>query len=61
MALPSKAIQMLEANPTMIMLNIVPKHPIINTGFRPMRSDTAPQYMPMTASAREKEEIRRPE
>ena len=60
MALPSSAIQMFEANPTATMLSIVPTHPIIKTGLRPMRSDSPPQYMPITASAREKEEIRRP-
>lgn len=61
MPLPSKAIQILEANPTMTMLNMVPKQPIISTGLRPMRSDKPPQYMPIRASAREKEEMRSPE
>lgn len=51
---------MLEANPTKTMLNMVPEHPIMRTGLRPMRSDKLPQNMPMAASASEKEEMRRP-
>jgi hypothetical protein len=35
-------------------------HPSITTGFRPMRSLTPPQYIPLQASASEKAEISRP-
>ena len=59
-ALPSSASQMLEAKPTMTMLNMVPMQPSIRTGFLPIRSERPPQYMPMAASASEKEEMRRP-
>lgn len=52
---------MLEAKPTMTILNIVPMHPMIKTGLRPIRSERPPQYIPMIASAREKAEMRRPE
>lgn len=44
----------------MTMLNMVPMQPMMRTGLRPMRSDRPPQYMPMRASAREKEEMRMP-
>jgi hypothetical protein len=51
---------MLDANPTMTMLNMVPTHPSRRTGFRPILSERPPQYMPIRASAREKEDMRRP-
>lgn len=38
----------------------VPAHPISRTGFRPIRSDTPPQAMPVKASARAKEEMKIP-
>lgn len=58
---PAKAIQMFEANPSTTMLNIVPTQPNKSTGFRPMRSDNVPQYIPITASARAKDEMSKPE
>lgn len=60
MALPASATQMSEAKPTMTMLNMVPTQPSSSTGLRPTRSDRPPQYMPITASAREKAEMSRP-
>ncbi len=60
MALPAKAIQIFDANPTSIMLNIVPTHPNSNTGLRPTLSDNPPQYMPIRASMSEKAEMSRP-
>ena len=59
-ARPSKAIQMLDAKPTMTMLNMVPRQPSKRTGLRPTRSDNPPQYMPIKASARENDEMSRP-
>lgn len=60
MARPSRAIQILDANPTKIMLNIVPRHPTNSTGFRPILSERPPQYMPIMASARAKDEMSKP-
>lgn len=57
---PSRAIQMLEAKPTMTMLNMVPTHPSRRTGLRPILSERPPQYMPIRASAKLKDEMRRP-
>lgn len=51
---------MLEAKPTMTMLNMVPTHPSRRTGLRPILSERPPQYMPIKASAKEKDEMRRP-
>lgn len=59
-ALPRSATQMFDANPTIIILNIVPQHPASNTGFRPILSDNPPQYMPVKDSASAKAEMRRP-
>lgn len=60
MARPSKATQMLEAKPTMIIESIVPRHPTIKTGLRPILSDRLPQYMPVKDSDSAKAEISNP-
>jgi hypothetical protein len=44
----------------MIILNMVPTHPRRRTGFLPIRSDKPPQYNPIMASAKEKEEMSKP-
>jgi len=59
-ALPIKATQIFDANPTMSKLIIVPKHPMSRTGFLPILSESAPHAIPVRASARAKEEMRRP-
>jgi hypothetical protein len=59
-ALPNRANQMFEANPTIIIETIVPIHPISKTGFRPTLSDRPPQYIPVRDSASAKAEMRRP-
>lgn len=56
----SKASQMLDAKPTMTMDSMVPRQPSRRTGLRPILSDRPPQYMPIRASDREKDEMRRP-
>jgi hypothetical protein len=59
-ALPAKAIHIFDANPTIIMLNIVPAHPTSSTGFRPILSDSPPQKKPVSDSASAKALIRMP-
>lgn len=60
-ALPINAIQMFDAKPTMTSESKVPRHPRSRTGFLPTRSDSAPQCIPVSASASANEEMRRPE
>lgn len=59
-ARPASATQMFDANPTIIKLRTVPKHPASSTGFRPILSDKPPQYIPVKDSANAKAEIRSP-
>lgn len=59
-ARPKSAIQMFEAKPTMTIESKVPRHPKSKTGFRPILSESPPQYMPVSDSARAKAEMRRP-
>lgn len=49
--LPARATQKLGANPTSRREVIVPAHPTNTTGLRPIRSDSAPQNIPLHASA----------
>ena len=60
MARPASATQMLEAKPTKSRLRMVPVQPTSRTGFRPIRSERPPQYMPVRDSARAKAEMSRP-
>lgn len=59
-ALPTSAIQMFVAKPTMTILSIVPIHPISRIGFRPTRSLREPQNMPVKDSASAKALMSRP-
>jgi hypothetical protein len=59
-ARPKRANHIFDANPTIIKLRMVPVHPIRSTGFRPIRSDKAPQYIPVKDSARAKAEMSKP-
>lgn len=59
-ALPANATQICVEKPTMSNDMRVPAHPIIKTGFRPIRSDTPPHAKPVKDSAREKEEMKTP-
>ena len=59
-ALPAKAIQIFEENPTTIMLTMVPAQPASKTGFLPILSDNPPQNIPVSDSASAKAEMRSP-
>lgn len=58
---PNRATQKFVASPTVNIEMMVPPDPMMSTGLRPIRSERAPQYIPMAASAREKAEMRIPE
>ncbi len=59
-ALPANATQTFVEKTTMSSDKRVPAHPMSRTGFRPIRSDTPPQAMPVRDSARAKEEMKMP-
>lgn len=59
-ALPANATQEFVEKPTMSGEERVPAHPMSRTGFRPIRSETPPQTIPVRDSAREKEEMKMP-
>lgn len=58
--LPANATQKLVDRPTISMESMVPAHPSNKTGFRPIRSENAPQNMPVRLSERAKAEMKMP-